>query len=403
MSTRTKNWERMAGTSPPPEDGAVRDLVDLALEIDDVCFNDLFPHLAGAADDLIGESEVGTRAYNALQRNKRPTWGSLSDITVRRLASWTFVGTKTVRAILAAAERRGHGCEEAPALRPLSEALDADARTLVRDDTDEVPRRSTNRARDEEIVQLRRQGLTLAAIGAKVGVTRERVRQILASHPNASTLTVPRSTKKEAGAKQDATLAAAIEHDVVCHLGTTIEEAASRLGCDASTIRRLLPSHVRQFVTTAPTLTQVVAVWSHEDIMRALTEAQTYEFPLSTAKYEELVRRGAVAGPSVVRIMQRYGTWSAACVEAGVEPFEARRDSYESNWTDDDLYRFVLQFLFEDASPGTFAGFEEWARDNDEAPSAQTIRNRLGPWNDVKRTALREKLHDPAFTIARSM
>jgi hypothetical protein len=73
-------------------------------------------------------------------------------------------------------------------------------------------------------------------------------------------------------------------------------------------------------------------------------------------------------------------------VESGVSLVE----SYESRWTDDDLLGFVAAYLLRSDSQGTFRGYDEWAKQAEyDAPSAGTIRKRLGSWNDVKKQALR--------------
>ena len=129
--------------------------------------------------------------------------------------------------------------------------------------------------------------------------------------------------------------------------------------------------------------------WSNEEVLSAIRSAALYEFPLTIRTYAELLDVGQIQGPSVPRICQRFGTWTAVCDAADVVAHPARRANYQSKWTDDDLLSIVRRYLGDVAWPGTIANFDEWRRANvPEGPSSTTLRSRFGTWTEIKRRAL---------------
>jgi hypothetical protein len=129
--------------------------------------------------------------------------------------------------------------------------------------------------------------------------------------------------------------------------------------------------------------------WSNEDIFAAIRTAALYEYPLTIRTYIELLVVGQIQGPSVARICQRFGTWTAACDVAGVVAHPARRANYQSRWTDEDLLSIVHRYLGDHSWSGTFSNFDDWRRENiPEGPSSSTLRTRFGTWTEIKRRAL---------------
>jgi hypothetical protein len=129
--------------------------------------------------------------------------------------------------------------------------------------------------------------------------------------------------------------------------------------------------------------------WSNEDVFSAIRSAALYDFPLAIKTYAELLNIGQIQGPSVPRICQRFGTWTAACDAAGVVSHPARRANYQSRWTDEDLLSIVHRYLADHSWPGTFAGFDDWRKGFiPEGPSSSTLRTRFGTWTEIKRRAL---------------
>jgi hypothetical protein len=109
--------------------------------------------------------------------------------------------------------------------------------------------------------------------------------------------------------------------------------------------------------------------------------------PLSVGKYDSV--RDEVEGPSAIRIIQRFETWSAACQAARIKPGMAKR-TYTQQWNEKDVVTWVKRYLKSTKSP-TFSDFTEWLREQKGAPSGQTARNIAGSWSDMKAKAARKR------------
>lgn len=106
--------------------------------------------------------------------------------------------------------------------------------------------------------------------------------------------------------------------------------------------------------------------------------------PLSHTRYDSVSRD--VAGPSSARIIQRFGSWSQACSAAGVTSGIAARD-YAPRWDRVSVTAAVAAYLASEECPGTYAGYEVWARAGADRPSGATVRNVLGGWSAAKAAA----------------
>jgi hypothetical protein len=124
--------------------------------------------------------------------------------------------------------------------------------------------------------------------------------------------------------------------------------------------------------------------YSDKAILTALRKAARITGqPLSVGKYDSV--RDEVYGPSAIRIIQRFETWSSACEEARVQPGMAKR-SYTQQWDESDVITWVRRYLRGNKAP-TFADFTEWLREQKGAPSGQTARNIAGSWSEMKEKA----------------
>ena len=100
--------------------------------------------------------------------------------------------------------------------------------------------------------------------------------------------------------------------------------------------------------------------------------------PLSVAQYD--------AGrhePSSARIIQRFGSWSAACAAAGLSTRSASR-TYTRAFDAATVAAAVARYLAEPGCTGSYAGYAAWAQRTEGVPSAQTVRNTLGSWAQAK-------------------
>lgn len=134
-------------------------------------------------------------------------------------------------------------------------------------------------------------------------------------------------------------------------------------------------------------------VASRDRARAALLAASLMTKPLSHQNYTALLREGRVKGPSVARIVQLFGSWTAACNEVGVTSGEPLRTNYERTWTEDDLLNYVERFLRDTSFRGASHQFDQWratVNHSEKVPSLGTVRNIVGgTWNDIRTQALR--------------
>lgn len=115
----------------------------------------------------------------------------------------------------------------------------------------------------------------------------------------------------------------------------------------------------------------------NDPILAAIAEiAALTDSPLSTSFYDRNRRPGMV---SARRVIQVWGTWSAANAAAGViSPAPSR--SYSPAWSHDDVVAAVRRYLTE-ADTSSYAGYEKWRKSVPEPlPSAGTVRSQMGCW-----------------------
>ena len=132
---------------------------------------------------------------------------------------------------------------------------------------------------------------------------------------------------------------------------------------------------------------------TRERAKAALQAASLMTGALSHQSYTTLVREGRVKGPSVARIVQLFGSWTAACAEVGVTSGEPLRKNYERRWTADEVLAHVMAFLREPDYKGASHQYDAWraaVNSDGTVPSLGTVRNLVGgTWRDIRTRALR--------------
>jgi hypothetical protein len=122
-----------------------------------------------------------------------------------------------------------------------------------------------------------------------------------------------------------------------------------------------------------------------EQVLDALRRAAAQVgTPISADRYDEVWRD--FDGVSSTRLIQRFGTWNAACTAAGL-PINAGRTAYRRAWTAEQLVAAVAQYLTSEGATGSYSGYDAWSRQTPGAPSAQTVRNYLDGWANAKARA----------------
>ncbi len=253
------------------------------------------------------------------------------------------------------------------------------------------------------MIAMAEEGLVLEQIAGQFKLSRERVRQIISLF-GVSPIAFRRKAKElfdsEKKEKQDE-LSNLIESWISTHPGCYISEIAEKFSVSETYIRVIKPKNFKKLVISGATKIDSVKMrkFSREQILEALKVA--YEFknpsmsmysvnetqPLTGPFYEKLRRNGSVFGPSKARILQVFGTWKAACEEAGVPSVDAVRDTYELRWTDEQLVGQLAEF-FSTTESHTLDGFDKWCRLDDSRASSGTIINQIGPWAESCESAL---------------
>ncbi|WP_164519736.1 sigma factor-like helix-turn-helix DNA-binding protein [Nocardioides ferulae] len=246
--------------------------------------------------------------------------------------------------------------------------------------------------RNRHIVTLACDGsLTYQEIGDLFGMTRERVRQIIKKAG------IDKTTRRAARAEAEVE-ALAFDGDLIREWvrhnpARTIEEASEALGLSAQRIRQALGSDAgRLFVR--PFHQGLARRYSDADIIEVLSAAAALASgPLTKTAYDEYV--AAHGGPSGIRVLQRFGSWKAACEAAGVTCGQARR-SYTRRWTAGTMVDNLIAYFDSPGATGAFADYDQWSRGHADRPSGQTIRNHFGSWQAAKTAALNARGHLPA-------
>ena len=226
-------------------------------------------------------------------------------------------------------------------------------------------------------------GETLESIAVDFGLTRERVRQLVRDHGQVSAADA-RAARQALVAERREALRVRAAAVVRQRPGLSQGQLADLLGVSNGDLSAALDRETRVLLVREK---HGKPRWSDDDIVECLRHAAALHpgKPLTAHRYGKVKK--AVGGPTPVRILQRFGTWLAACEAAGVRGGTSPRRRYRRGWTESELLGWVADYLAEPGMRGTYAGYDTWARRTAGAPSAQTVRNRLGAWASVKRAA----------------
>lgn len=242
-------------------------------------------------------------------------------------------------------------------------------------------------ARNQAITRRAEAGEDLTAIGKDYAMSRERARQIVAKTTTMSNEDIrqARQRRRDADRAQAENLKAQQIREIADqHPQATLNTLVTLTGHPLATVRDALDWTERERRCDSQNYTSVPEAEVLAEIRRVANLPAGS--PLTGAFYEQ--HRNDGVGVSHARLLQRYGTWTAACEAAGVPatgPNPTR--TYARNWTEEVMVELVWVYL-SNHTGGTYAGFEAWLRTQDGTPSAQTVRNSIGSWVQMKRRAI---------------
>jgi len=257
--------------------------------------------------------------------------------------------------------------------------------------------------RDAEIVAAVAAGRGVAEVARDHGITRERVRQVVAA---AADPDGARARRRRAAARQrasarerqargergsgrrDPALAerdAAIVAAVLA--GATYAQAAAAHGLSWPYVGEIVRASGVDLRAAGPGRHAARARaglrppgpgrrWTPQATAEALRAAAAHAAPapLTTTRYRALVADGTVDGPSASLIAQRAGGWAAALHAAGL-PAPAAAARGGSRWTTQDMLAWVGAALADGVA--TADGYAAWARSHPGAPSAAALTARV--------------------------
>lgn len=268
---------------------------------------------------------------------------------------------------------------------------------------EKVPARPRCNQRDASVVELVIcEDVTLDAAGQHFGLTRERIRQIVMLHTGMSTpdLAAYRDEMRDVLRRVEGVpllhQAADADHnastsDLARISGLERREVEQVRGLEESLRRRRKNTWTAQTVTDEQTLSEIARV--------ASLPGGT---PLTGTFYNANRSEGFIGS---VRILQRFGTWREACNRAGAATNEPVRSSYDRRWSDEQFVDWAAAYIRATGTRATYNGMADWLRERADqgAPSAQSVRNEIGRWSDIRELALvrqRELDEGAELTIA---
>ena len=220
--------------------------------------------------------------------------------------------------------------------------------------------------------EMRSKGDTLEAIGIKFGVTRERVRQILKKYGGPDSLDA-RNGKRvttELLDKQIRDKVLELMRQGVYRVAVIEEE----LGIPRNTIMRAVGKEISStFIRTSSQQNK----WTDDQIIDSIKVASSGIPIFTTTHYADALKRGIIAGPTLVVVFHRFGSWPLACSAAGVT--SNKRTGRLPAITKLRALDSLISFLVEKNSGTTAAEYEKWARARKQV-SLGTLRNLFGSW-----------------------
>lgn len=245
---------------------------------------------------------------------------------------------------------------------------------------------------------MRADGLTLQAIGDVFGLTRERVRQLLVMSNGPTSEQVREFRRLQHEAEVELAQRRLVDW-LREHPGSTMQEARASLAWTEAQLATAITREAYRYAVQSRD-GEAHRQYSDEETFAALRQAwrltQSRADGLSLNRYQELLDAEAITGPSAVRIVQIFGSWSRAADLAGIPSGRTPNRNYSSHWSDGEILAFVVRYLQTPGTTGTFSGWDPWRREHEpDAPSSALLRLRLGKWSGIKALALASASSEP--------
>ena len=223
--------------------------------------------------------------------------------------------------------------------------------------------------RDQYIIDMRYDGHTLQEIGNSVGLTRERIRQIVQIENGPSTQTVGKIRL----AKYKKEIIEIVKHNP--EFDRT--KLATELEISLVVLKKFLGQEIKRLAIRQKTNDKR---YSDSELLDILRSSKPNAAGILTAA--AFKKNGGK--PTIAVFITRFGSWENACNLAGMKAGRGR-SSYDRMHTKLQLLEFVEKYLSESNSKGSAKGYDDWQKNHPFAPSLALLRQRLGKWNDIKK------------------
>ena len=258
------------------------------------------------------------------------------------------------------------------------------------------------RARADKMAALFMRGIKLERIAADFGTTAERAKSTIlrnSSYPTAVLLENRKAAIAEAKRRRAAQLAdlsrdgvdvAAVQQWSRDNLGTPMAEAAAKFGITQAQVAAILGS--RRLIHAKAHTTRD-KVWTDEQLLDRVRAFITATGKTGSKEFGRWSR--AANGPAQHTVIHRFAGWNNALALAGMEdapdPIKQRR-----RYTDNDLWAAVVEYLADQRTAYTFAGYHQWHTVTIGSPSPSVLRTQLGTsWVTLRQTGLKAITRHP--------
>lgn len=229
-------------------------------------------------------------------------------------------------------------------------------------------------------------GATLQEIGDLFGVTRERIRQILAKDTPWSSTDLGNAARALAQARR-AEHTTAVAQWSRAHPAAPIGDACPVLGLSEEQVRKLLGRR-RSRHEPACDGPRESTRRTEEEIIADLRAFHAETGKCTSQAFSDWAREHDVPGSQTAAI--RFGTWNEALAAAGLG---LEKGAPRSSFRDEDLWAAVLAAVQAEDGGTTFRAVSDWLAGRPAAPSGALLRHRLcghegGSWSETVTTAL---------------
>jgi len=237
------------------------------------------------------------------------------------------------------------------------------------------------RSRDVQVIDLYDGGATLEQIGRRLGVTRERARQLVKDLADAGAITKRSRTERLYGV----TFPARSEEVEALFLHLRDDGAvAARTGIDKALVRRFVDETIPDPDVLRRKRKARCDRYSDEEIVRCLRAAACHlPAPMAYDAYTQWSRgrmldeRRPWPGPQ--GMMLRFGCWRTVLTHAGLPSHTTAGP--DARFDLDDAVCAMVRAWSETGRPPTIAEYDAWRAGREEFPASATARKFVDGWD----------------------